>query len=139
MAASTASHGFVMKLDHVTIVTADLESVRRFLCSIVGLREGSRPPFGFDGHWLYANGQPVIHLIGSAPAPSARRSSARIDHVALRANSVLEWSELLERIRVSGISYELSEVPLSGERQLFVAIAPGVVIELVTVQQPPTP
>jgi hypothetical protein len=57
----------------------------------------------------------------------------------LRANSVLEWSELLERIRVSGISYELSEVPLSGERQLFVAIAPGVVIELVTVQQPPAP
>jgi catechol 2,3-dioxygenase-like lactoylglutathione lyase family enzyme len=139
MVPSTTGHGLVMNLDHVTIVTAELEGVRRFFCSIVGLREGPRPPFGFDGHWLYANGQPVIHLIGAARALSARQASARIDHVALRVNAVPEWSALLERIRLSGVSYELSEVPLSGERQLFVAIAPGVVIELVTDQQPPAP
>jgi catechol 2,3-dioxygenase-like lactoylglutathione lyase family enzyme len=121
-----------MKLDHATIVTGDLEAARRFLCSVVGLSEGPRPPFGVDGHWLYANGQPVIHLIGAAPASSVRSASARIDHVALRVNTDQEWSSLLERMRLSGVSYELSEVPLSRECQLFVAVAPGVVIELVT-------
>jgi catechol 2,3-dioxygenase-like lactoylglutathione lyase family enzyme len=121
-----------MKLDHATIVTGDLEGARRFLCAIVGLSEGPRPPFGVDGHWLYANGRPVIHLIGTAAVPSARPASPRIDHVALRINSVQQWSALLERIRLSGVSYELNEVPLTGERQLFLTMAPGVVIELVS-------
>ena len=128
-----------MKLDHATIVTGDLEGARRFLCSIVGLSEGPRPPLGIDGHWLYANGQPVIHLIRGAPASSAPAAYARIDHVGLRVNTAQEWSSLLERMRLSGVSYELSEVPLSGESQLFVAMAPGVVIELVTDQHSPRP
>jgi catechol 2,3-dioxygenase-like lactoylglutathione lyase family enzyme len=126
-----------MKLDHVTILTGDLEAARSFLCSIVGLREGPRPPFAVGGYWLYADGQPVIHLIEAASASSPTRpASPRIDHVGLRINSAQEWEALLERIRLSGVSYDLSEVPLTGERQLFVAMAPGVAIELVTEQQP---
>jgi len=39
-----------MKLDHATIVTGDLEGARRFLCSVVGLSEGPRPPFGVSGY-----------------------------------------------------------------------------------------
>jgi catechol 2,3-dioxygenase-like lactoylglutathione lyase family enzyme len=121
-----------MKLDHVTIVTGDLEATRSFLCSIVGLREGRRPPFGFEGYWLYAQEQSVIHLIEAASASSTRPTSPRIDHVGLRVNSAGEWEALLERIRRSGVSHDLREVPLTGERQLFVALAPGVAIELVT-------
>ena len=128
-----------MKLDHVTIVTGDLEAARSFLCSIVGLREGPRPPFGVGGYWLYADGQPVIHLIEAGSALSTRPASPRIDHVGLRVKSAQEWEALLERMRLSGVSHELSEVPLTGERQLFVAMAPGVVIELVTERQPLTP
>jgi catechol 2,3-dioxygenase-like lactoylglutathione lyase family enzyme len=123
-----------MKLDHVTIVTGHLEAARSFLCSIVGLREGPRPPFDVGGYWLYADGQPVIHLIEAARAFSARPASPRIDHVGLRVNSAQEWEALLERIRLSGVPHDLSEVPLTGERQLFVAMAPGVVIELITAQ-----
>ena len=128
-----------MKLDHATIVTGDLEGARRFLCSVVGLSEGLRPPFGFNGHWLYANGQPVIHLIETGTALTARPASPRIDHVGFRVNTVQEWSALHERVRLSGFRDELSEAPLSGERQLFVAMAPGVVIEVVSAQQPPPP
>jgi len=128
-----------MKLDHATIVTPHLEAARSFLCSIVGLREGPRPPFGVGGYWLYADGQPVIHLIEATSAFPTRPASPRIDHVGLRVNSAEEWEALLERMRLSGVSHELSEVPLTGERQLFVAMAPGVVIELVTERQSLTP
>ncbi|MGF6317770.1 VOC family protein [Pseudomonas frederiksbergensis] len=124
-----------MKLDHATIVTEDLEGARRFLCSIVGLSEGPRPPFGVSGDWLYANGQPVIHLIEAAAASSVKPVSPRIDHIGLRLNSLQEWSQTLDRIRLSGVQYALNEVPLAGERQLFVAMASGVVIERVTDQQ----
>ncbi|MDB5986046.1 MAG: hypothetical protein JWR16_1099 [Nevskia sp.] len=124
-----------MKLDHATIVTDDLEAARHFLCAVVGLSEGPRPPFGASGHWLYADGEPVIHLIGRAPVSSSLPSSTRIDHIGLRIHSAQEWSALLERMQGCGIPYEISEVPLTGERQLFLAMAPGVVIELVSDQQ----
>jgi catechol 2,3-dioxygenase-like lactoylglutathione lyase family enzyme len=124
-----------MKLDHATIVTGDLEGARRFLCSVVGLSEGPRPPFGVSGYWLYANGQPVIHLIEAAAASSGKPVPPRIDHIGLRLNSLQEWSQSLDRIRLSGVHYGVNEVPLAGERQLFVAMASGVVIELVTNQQ----
>jgi catechol 2,3-dioxygenase-like lactoylglutathione lyase family enzyme len=128
-----------MKLDHATIVTEDLEGARGFLCSVVGLREGPRPPFGLGGYWLYAGGQPVIHLIEAPAVSSMRAASSRIDHIGLRINGAQEWSELLDRIRLSGIRFGVNEVPLTGERQLFVAMASGVVIELVTDQQPVIP
>lgn len=128
-----------MKLDHATIVTEDLEGARRFLCSVVGLHDGPRPPFGIGGYWLYANGQPVIHLIEAATTSSVKPASARIDHIGLRISSGQEWSQVLDRLRLSGIHYGLNEVPLTGERQLFVALASGVVIELVSDQHPVIP
>ena len=39
---------------------------------------------------------------------------------------------LLGRLLTAEARYQLAEVPLAGECQLFVALAPGVVVELVT-------
>ncbi|MCP3724860.1 VOC family protein [Paraburkholderia sp. CNPSo 3272] len=126
-----------MQLDHVTLVTPDLEGACRFFCDIVGLEDGPRPPFRVDGHWLYANGRPVIHLVeatesarlaGGAPAPVA----PRIDHVAFRVAPGIEWRALVERLAAHRVPYQLAEVPASEEVQLFVALAPGVVVEFVT-------
>lgn len=83
--------------------------------------------------------QPVIHLIRADTTSAPQPASPRIDHVALRIDRADEWSALLERMRLSGVSCEPGEVPLSGERQLFIAMAPGVLIELVTDPQSRTP
>jgi extradiol dioxygenase family protein len=123
-----------MKLDHATIVTDQLDTARRLLCSVVGLVEGPRPPFGVNGHWLYADGQPVIHLIESAAIAAMQPAATRIDHIGLRIDNANEWSALLERLAHCAVPYQLAEVPLSGELQLFIEIAAGVVIELVTRQ-----
>lgn len=99
------------------------------------MTSGSRPPFGVDGYWLYLGDQAVVHLIdnpaGLAPA-SASRATTRIDHVALRVESPAEWRALHGRLRENGVPFSEAEVPVSGERQLFVALAPNVVIEFVT-------
>jgi catechol 2,3-dioxygenase-like lactoylglutathione lyase family enzyme len=125
-----------MQLDHVTVVTPDLEGARRFFCDIAGLESGARPPFSVDGYWLYANGRAVIHLVDST-MPGARPArvaptAPRFDHVAFRVTPGDEWQALLARIESHGVPYQLADVPLSGERQLFVALAPGVVVEFVT-------
>lgn len=125
-----------MQLDHATIVTADLETARRFFFDVAGLEEGARPPFSIDGYWLYANGRPVIHLIDATAPAVAGKGAPRIDHIAFRLESADEWQALLQRLHAAAMPYRLAEVPRMGpqhaELQLFVALAPGVVIEFVT-------
>ncbi|CAB3779630.1 VOC family protein [Paraburkholderia fynbosensis] len=127
-----------MQLDHATIVTADLDTARHFFVEIAGLTEGARPPFPAAGYWLYANGRPVLHLLdATATAPrAAGRSAPRIDHLAFRLDSAAEWQALLARLHAAGVDHHTAQVPQMGaqaaEQQLFVALAPGVVIEFVT-------
>jgi len=121
-----------MQLDHATIVTPQLEAVRDFFCRIVGLRAGFRPPFDFDGYWLYQGERPVIHLVETRSDRPASRSPSRIDHIAFRIADEAEWQSLLARLDAAQTPYQLAEVPASGERQLFVMPSPGVTVEFVT-------
>ncbi|HEV3430590.1 MAG TPA: VOC family protein [Paraburkholderia sp.] len=125
-----------MQLDHVTLVTPDLEGARRFFCDIAGLENGPRPPFSVGGYWLYSSGldaRPIVHLV-EATMPGARpaRVAPRFDHVALRVAPGDEWQALLARLVAHDVPYQVADVPLTNERQLFVALAPGVVVEFVT-------
>jgi catechol 2,3-dioxygenase-like lactoylglutathione lyase family enzyme len=124
-----------MQLDHVTIVAPDCEGMRWFFVEIAGMSVGPRPPFGIDGYWLYLDGRPVIHLIGSglASAETPREGPAtRIDHLALRVPPGDAWRALLDRLRVNQIPYQGGDVPLTRERQVFVQAGPGVTVEFVT-------
>ena len=130
-----------MHLDHATIVTPDLDAARRFFVDVVGLSDGPRPPFRVDGAWLYADGRAVIHLVeATLPAASPDESehgriSPRIDHIAFRIDSREAWRALIARMDAAGIAYQRAEVPLTQQVQLFVALAPDVVIEFVTAAQ----
>lgn len=125
-----------MQLDHATIVTADLGSARRFFVDVAGLTQGARPPFSIDGDWLYANGRPLIHLIDATVPAATGRTAPRIDHIAFRPESAAEWQALLGRLRAHDVAYQTACVPQMGpqeaQAQLFVALAPGVVVEFVT-------
>jgi catechol 2,3-dioxygenase-like lactoylglutathione lyase family enzyme len=124
-----------MQLDHVTLIAPDCDAFMRFFVDIAGMRAGPRPPFGVDGYWLYLDTRPVLHLIGAggAAASSAERpATTRIDHFALRIDDAAEWSALIDRLESHGYAYQLADVPLARERQLFVRLAPGVVVEFVT-------
>ncbi|SAL37446.1 glyoxalase family protein [Caballeronia sordidicola] len=124
-----------MKLDHATIVAPDCAPMRQFFTDIAGMTVGPRPPFGIGGCWLYLDGAPVLHLIESGSvlaAPAGGRAATRIDHIALRVSGEAEWQALLARLHEHGVPFSEAEVPVSGERQVFVQLAPGVVIEFVT-------
>lgn len=120
-----------MQLDHATIVAPQLEAVRKFFCEIVGLSEGKRPPFSFEGYWLYQDGKPVIHLIKTNSERPPVKSPSRIDHIAFRMDDVLEWNALVTRLDTADIEYQQADIPATGERQLFVVPVPGVTIEFV--------
>jgi len=120
-----------LSLDHVTIVSQEVGALRDFLCDVVGLVDGPRPPFSVKGHWLYAQARPVIHLIARTEPATTGQVTPRIDHVALRVRDASAWHALLARIEASGFAHSSAIVPLTGERQLFVQFAPSVVFEFV--------
>ena len=46
----------VASLDHVNILTNDIDACRRFYIDILGFEEGFRPDFGFPGLWILPRG-----------------------------------------------------------------------------------
>jgi catechol 2,3-dioxygenase-like lactoylglutathione lyase family enzyme len=120
-----------MKLDHATIVGKDLPSLRHFFRDVAGLGEGHRPPFSVEGYWLYDNERPLIHLVDATLPSVEGKNVPRIDHIALRIDSPAEWSALIDRMQSHRIFYQIVEVPLTAEIQLFVTLAPNLVIEFV--------
>ena len=50
------------RLDHVLVLTDDIEGTRDFYRDALGLEVGERPPLEFPGYWLYAAGVPCVHV-----------------------------------------------------------------------------
>ena len=116
----TKNAPLAIALDHVTIVSDRICALRDFFCDVVGLADGPRPPFAVDGHRIYADGHPAIHLIDATVAAGSGRVTPRIDHFALRVHGDCQWEALLARVRRSRLPYATSVGPLAAERQLFV-------------------
>ncbi|WP_445680542.1 VOC family protein [Radicibacter daui] len=116
-----------MLIDHATIRTADLEGTRRFLEEVLGLTVGPRPDFGFPGYWLYADGQPLFHLIPGRGGPVDRQGET-LDHVGLRLDGRDKWAD---RLSALGIPWSPMELPELGERRLFIRTPGGILLELV--------
>lgn len=125
-----------MQLDHITIVASDCSCLRSFFVDVAGMQEGPRPAFGVGGYWLYLDQRAVVHLIERPqvqPAGSITNGAApaRIDHMALRIDSGAEWHKLLQRLRDHQLPYQLSDMRVLQEQQLFVSPAPEVTVEFV--------
>ena len=119
------------KLDHVNIRTTQPEATRDFFVDVVGLRDGERPPFNFNGYWLYAGDQAVIHLTDARDAGAHGRAEGRagaaIDHVSFR---VTGYAALRSLLKERNIHSETRIVPRNGDVQVFIDDPNGVTVEL---------
>jgi catechol 2,3-dioxygenase-like lactoylglutathione lyase family enzyme len=114
-------------LDHATLRTHDLEGTRAFLEIVLDLKPGYRPAFSFPGYWLYANDEPIVHLI-PGNGGSIDHGDEMIDHVAFR---LADHDGMRSRLDGLGIPYSRAELPELGERRLFVRTPSGILLELV--------
>ncbi len=112
-----------MQLDHVLIRTVNLKSMQRFFEQTIRLKPGPRPPFSFDGSWLYSEGKPLIHLAAS----SNHGTDGAIDHIAFTGD---DYHDLINRLRTFGHQYVEHTVPQSGEHQVFVKGPEGITLEI---------
>jgi glyoxylase I family protein len=118
-----------MHLDHVTIRTRDLETTRRFLLRVFNLEEGERPLAirHIPGHWLYSEGHPVVHIIGSQGS-RIDGSAEAIDHVGLRMEGYSAFRKKLDQL---GIHYSPMDLADLQERRLFFHAPGGPLLEAV--------
>ncbi|MBN9305400.1 MAG: hypothetical protein BGO82_02810 [Devosia sp. 67-54] len=115
----------MIALDHVNIHAEDLEAARDFLLAVLpDLRQGFRPPFGFEGYWLYLGEEPVIHMQTRAGGMGGR---GWIDHLAF---APFDFATEKARLDAAGLAYTEGGIPGSGIRQLFVSGPEGLKIEL---------
>jgi catechol 2,3-dioxygenase-like lactoylglutathione lyase family enzyme len=119
-----------MKLDHITIRTRDLPATRSFFLSVFDLREGERPlaiQRRIPGHWLYSEGHPLVHIIGSQGSGSDRAAEA-IDHVGFRMEDYAGFRNKLDQL---GIHYSTMDLADLEERRLFFRAPGGPLLEAV--------
>jgi catechol 2,3-dioxygenase-like lactoylglutathione lyase family enzyme len=125
-------------MEHLLVLSDDIDGTRDFWCEVLGLEAGERPPLEFPGYWLYLADVPTVHVAErEAYAGHARtiglEASGRggdtgaIDHVAFGAS---DYEEVVSRLERSGVERVENTVPGAGIRQVFVEDPNGVTIEI---------
>jgi len=120
-------------LEHVLVLTDDLEATKTFYCEVLGFDAGDRPPLEFPGYWLHLDGVPCVHVAeraayeAHAASLGLRPTQPPIDHVAFAAD---DYGELAARLEAAGVEAVTNAVPAAGLRQLFLVDPNGVRIEL---------
>jgi len=125
----------VEALDHVNIITSDVEGSARFYVELLGLepRDGPPPLTHENARWMYdAAGRAILH-INSLDCPRHYDREIRqgptgaLHHVALRCSN---YEDLLARLESRGLEHRLNEVTAVALRQIFVLDPNGVLLEL---------
>ena len=114
----------ITDLDHVNMRTAQLEAMKRFYQEVLGLEIGLRPPFSFNGTWLYCGDKAAVHLV---EIESPRPAGGGIEHFAFAAQDLTGF---VERLRAAELDYDLRIVPDFGTRQLHLRDPDGNHVEI---------
>jgi catechol 2,3-dioxygenase-like lactoylglutathione lyase family enzyme len=126
----------VTTIDHVLVLSDDIDATRDFYCAALGLEAGARPPLEFAGHWLYAGGAPRVHVADRTQyeaharrlgLPPTGAPPQAIDHIAFTA---VDYGAALARLERVGVGAVRNAVPGAGLRQLFFTAPDGVRIEV---------
>ena len=120
-------------LEHVLVLTDDLEATKAFYCDVLGLEAGDRPELPFPGYWLYLDGLPCVHVAERAAYEAQlermglRYADGPVDHLAFAA---VDHDALVARLAEAGVEAVSNDVPAASIRQLFFEDPNGVRIEL---------
>lgn len=121
----------VTHIDHynIRVPVERLDELSRFYVEVLGFTAGERPPFRSTGRWLYAGGQPLLHITGFTPSKATETApdTGLFSHVALKCR---DFAAHVARLDAHGVAYEVEDVPLLGQRQIFLTDPAGVGVEL---------
>jgi catechol 2,3-dioxygenase-like lactoylglutathione lyase family enzyme len=125
----------VNALDHVNIITSDLEGTARYYVELIGLERRNAPPplTPRNAQWMYdAAGRAIVHINHTdcprqfdrdvSPGPTGA-----LHHVAFNCTG---FDETAARLASRALEHHLNHVPAIGLRQIFTLDPNGVLLEL---------
>lgn len=125
----------VNALDHVNVITPDLEGTARFYSELFGLERRNAPPplTPENAQWMYdAAGRAIVHINHTdcprlferdvSPGPTGA-----LHHVALNCTG---YDEVIVRLKFRRLEHRLNTVSAVGLRQVFTLDPNGVLLEL---------
>lgn len=116
----------ILRPDHFTVLSDDLEATEAFYTEILGFTVGPRPDFKFDGLWLYANDAAILHIMYRETLPTPRNGV--LDHMAFRGEDI---NSLLQKLDAAGVDYEAKRTPDPwAQWQVFFEGPSGEVVEV---------
>ncbi|HTS21306.1 MAG TPA: VOC family protein [Casimicrobiaceae bacterium] len=115
----------VQGMNHFTILTDDVDGTIGFYDEMLGLKAGPRPRFTFPGAWLYANGEPILHVIGGRPKSELK--AGVIDHMAFSGQGL---GGILAKLEARRIAHECRRQAGSGVWQVFFHDPNGARVEI---------
>ena len=122
-------------LDHVNVITEDLEATTRYYAEVFGLERRDAPPplTPKNAQWMYdGQGRAIIH-VNSTDCPRFYDRDVHpgptgaLHHVALNCSG---YAETMARLAARGLAYRANHVAAIGLRQLFTLDPNGVLFEL---------
>jgi catechol 2,3-dioxygenase-like lactoylglutathione lyase family enzyme len=127
-----------MRLDHLLVLTGDVDATRSFWCDAFGFTVGDRPPLPFAGCWLWADGVPCVHVADRGEyaahaatmgltVPDDPGGPGPVDHIAITAS---DYDAMVARLDGADVAYVPNFIPGPGIRQLFVSDPNGVRVEI---------
>ncbi len=125
----------VNALDHINIITADLDGTSRFYAEVFDLDRRDAPPplTPQTAQWMYDDaGRAILHVNSLDCRRTYQREVApgptgSIHHVALNCSG---YDEVVARLEARGMELQENTVEAIGLRQLFTLDPNGVLLEL---------
>ena len=126
----------VTGIDHVNILTRDLDGTAAFYERLLGLSRGENQGVaaGFRGAWMRdVTGQAIVHLVWKDPASDRYagyepgQPTHAVHHVAFRCEG---FDAMIERLEAMDIAYRVSDRLPGGLRQVFLADPNAINLEL---------
>ena len=112
-------------LNHINLMTHDMDRITRFYGDVLGFKAGYRPPFSVPGCWMYLEENALIHVV-QIDAP-AKNDDPAVNHFALTGSGL---GEFLEHLRGLDVPYNVRIAPEIDLRQVEVFDPDGNMFEV---------
>ena len=121
----------VTALHHFTIrcTPDELPPLVDFYTRVMRLTVGARPDAPAPGVWLYAEGQPIVHLYAhlAQQDPAVQPVTGHVDHISFRSRDL---DDMREHLSTLGIPFAEAPVPGWPLHQVFIHDPRGLKIEM---------
>ncbi|MFM5913610.1 MAG: VOC family protein [Chakrabartia godavariana] len=125
----------VNALDHVNIITADLDGTCDFYAELLNLERRDAPPplTPQTAQWMYdVGGRPILHInsldcIRTYDREVMEGPTGSIHHVALNCSG---YDEMIARLNARDMDHQVNVIEAIGLRQVFTLDPNGVLLEL---------